>query len=60
MIRRSLVALGIAAAAFAAQIPTSQATQQPTLSRATTAAAAHPSSPGIWCYDPYWGWYICL
>lgn len=59
MIRRSLVALIIAAAAFAAQIPTGQAAQQP-LPRAAAPAAAHPVPFLLWCYNPYYGWQLCL
>ncbi|MFL6115526.1 MAG: hypothetical protein ACJ786_29900 [Catenulispora sp.] len=59
MIRRSLVALAIAAAAFAAQIPTGQAAQRP-LRQVAVPAAAHPAPYLLWCYDSYYGWYLCL
>ena len=64
MTRRLLALSAVVLAALA--VPTSGAQAA---TRSATRSAPHAVAPRIaapaapqllWCYDPYWGWYLCL
>jgi hypothetical protein len=59
VIRRSMVVAALVAGAFTLLVSAAQAVPQVSAARAVAQPERVTTAAGLWCYDAYWGWYLC-